>query len=378
MNCSNCHQTVDITERFETDSLGYQVLCPRCLAEGYEFCPTCDTIVTHGQDCPTCQTLVGTCSNCGARCLLIDDLCAECLENSRTCAVCGTSYIGTEEFCSTECERRYYLRRNGNSAILNYSTRVSYPSRGDKPHYGVELEIELQQSVDKVEAAGLANSILNNFGILKSDSSIQRGFEVVTVPASLDAHREFWPKFYKEMRAYMYKEPRDNGMHVHIDKPTLLTEMKIFHFLNNLNNLSFLERIAGRSPTNYCRRADFNITRPNLTQQELEYLQTKLRAKPTFGKGKDNRNKPIPDRNYSRSRNLLLNTSTSTGKTIEIRAFAPPPNSKLLLMRLEFCHALQLFALQTSIKNLDVHNFVKFLQTLKGVQYVHNYCKATA
>ena len=165
--------------------------------------------------------------------------------------------------------------------------------RGEKierPSYrlfGVEVETELDRDmivrdgIDRFDIAmEIAKCMPSGFMIIKEDGSltmngkytnaaefdqggrvngcISAGFEMVSAPADINAHRSCWPVLasldvFKYLRAW---NTNTCGMHVHVSREALsnLQIGRIIAFINHPINVNFMRKISGRSGGQYCRR----------------------------------------------------------------------------------------------------------------------------
>jgi DNA primase catalytic subunit len=163
---------------------------------------------------------------------------------------------------------------------------------------------------------------------LKHDSSIGRGFEIVTAPATLEAHREQWRAFWRSnptshLTGY---ESGSCGMHVHISRPSALVTGKMIVFLNSTENADFVRVIAGRSNSTWAKVCS---------------------------------SKKVTDWNKSYDRYEALNVMNS--KTVELRIFRSTLKESSFWKNLEFTHALLHFARTASIDSLTVDSFLAFI-----------------
>ena len=66
-------------------------------------------------------------------------------------------------------------------------------------YMGVELEVERRNNcpyeIGEMTHNDFYNGKTGQFAIMKSDGSLSNGFEIVTAPATLNAHRENWDTF---------------------------------------------------------------------------------------------------------------------------------------------------------------------------------------
>ena len=226
--------------------------------------------------------------------------------------------------------------------LASHSTRATdyfqYKQEPKKMHstfLGVELELENYD-----EGSYEALDKLNTHAIFKRDGSLSRGVEICTAPATLGVHKEAFVEFFKantQLAAHS-----TCGMHVHVDKRSLtkLHVANIHMFMNNDDNESKIQTIAGREPNSYCGKA------------KLEYY--------------DFTSKTIP------SSNRYQRINHSNSNTIEFRLFASTTKYDEFCTRLEFTQAVVDYtrpaAVNISIKNLyKWDNFEQYVQNHRGL-----------
>lgn len=195
--------------------------------------------------------------------------------------------------------------------IHNYSTKVpellKFKAKNVRPdtlYLGVELEYE---TTDRDIARMKVGKALKGHAIMKSDGSIQHGFEVVTCPATLDIQLDVFKLFYENKPKEITNGP-SVGMHVHVSRKPLstLTVGKLTEFMNRTDNSTFINYIAGRNLNSYCAQSGRTITYP-LTQR-------------------------------SGARYNALNLSNKD--TIEFRIFSTPLTYEDFAAKVQFCQAI--------------------------------------
>lgn len=152
--------------------------------------------------------------------------------------------------------------------------------------------------------------------ICKADSTIGGGFEIVSVPATLQWHRQHSVPFLRAMRGRIEGWKHDNaGLHVHVGRKELspLQIGRMSAFLDHPSNTPFVTKIAGRGQNDYARRA----------LKKLSYGREGI-----GGQGR-----------YS-----ALNLQTTRGDTAELRIFRSNVAPLGFLKALEFTHALASWA----------------------------------
>lgn len=141
--------------------------------------------------------------------------------------------------------------------VLNYSANVisylPYTIKGQKeqkaPLYGVELEAN-----GAYTAKELITAQKDLFFICKSDSTIygtfQNCYELVTVPATLRAHKRLWAEFFEKIDYSKFDTSKNtgNGMHVHIgrDSFTMPHLNRFTWFITNPANFDFILAVSER------------------------------------------------------------------------------------------------------------------------------------
>lgn len=143
------------------------------------------------------------------------------------------------------------------STVLPYSSNVltylPYTIKGPKepqaPTYGVELETSSDYSPKQ-----LIDAQRDLFFILKQDGSIygnkSNAYELVTVPATLKAHKRLWAEFFEKIDYNLFDTSKatGNGMHVHVDRLAFSTNHlnRFTWFITNPANDVFMLAVSER------------------------------------------------------------------------------------------------------------------------------------
>lgn len=299
------------------------------------------------------------------------------------CATCGQSIWhnasqangGDERYC----ERCYREIREQNRAINNYSfkpvpqfiTVVPEPKElADRLFHGVENEVELGddypddddgdddieydendepieqprrvQTTDRERLAQELKKLVNKkrkWIYIKSDGSLNNGFEVVTEPATVEAHLSLpWDKvcgFYHK-NGIIADNTTTCGLHVHVNKSVLNEEaqIKLAYFV--ATQKSKMEKVARRPANNWAMYKD---ARTSLTQ-------------------------------IHKSGGKYEALNWSPVNTVEFRLFKGTVNQHIMLASVEFTQACILFTSSVSMDILKEHAkawkaFVKFCDERK-------------
>lgn len=221
---------------------------------------------------------------------------------------------------------------------------------------GVELEVEpVGGSGKESYAAEKVADALNGFVMLKHDGSLgPGGFEIVTVPATLEAHRVIWKKFHDDSpNEYLRSWGTGRcGLHVHINRASLsdLAQGKLMQFMNNMDNYSFLSDIAGRDlkKNSYCR----------MSVKSAKWSHGKTIKKDKDGKIKiDNLFKPS---DHSQRYQAVNVSATNNYKTMEFRIFRGNVGFNGFNRAIEFVHAVCEFVTETPATRLNYLDFINW------------------
>jgi hypothetical protein len=209
-------------------------------------------------------------------------------------------------------------------------------SRLTKRLFGVELETEIKVNhITREKAAERLNDLVNEGVVGKniffeSDGSLNYGFEMVTHPMSLPAHRELW-KFLQDKEAIKYMRSHNTsscGLHVHVNRRGLssLQIAKIVTFVNNRDNEHLIRAVARRYADGYCRIKDKTIGKSCRSEDRYEAVNITPR------------------------------------ETIEFRIFKGSLKYESVISAIEFAYAVTEFCKPsvTSIKDLNADKFLDF------------------
>lgn len=243
------------------------------------------------------------------------------------------------------------IRLNDSGKRASTLRRLCFPSevRSDCRLIGVEIETQFtRKKMRDLERHILAHQSIealgNEFAFVKHDGSLAGnrkdgsggdfGFEIVSAPADLRTHRLMWPKLhdmpdFSKLRAW---DTLRCGMHVHFEKALLSTLQigRVLIFVNHPANRSFMQKVAGRSETNYCR-----------------YLNKKYRDCLTKLEWSDD------------NRRQAFNVVPE--KTVEFRMFRGTVNPRHIIRNIEFCDALLSFCGMSARSLREMGDYGKFI-----------------
>ena len=278
---------------------------------------------------PTNRT---TCRRCDDL-VQLENICRSC----STCVMCCTCYLcvghsirhNRQDFprclycnsCIRLC-RCNILPFNANPLVyLEFKGKAE-----DGLYLGVELEVEVGDRISRLRKGPSIRDIDREFMVLKSDGTLSNGFEVVTAPASLDVHKEMWPKILSTgtKRNVTSWKTETCGFHVHVSrKPiTPLTLGKILVFVNSHKTRQEIVDLAGRE----------NHFHPSRNKCYAVMQEKKVTEVP-------------PDRYQA--------VNTTNANTIEFRIFKGTLDVKHVLANIEFVDAVVRWCMNTSIREVE-------------------------
>jgi hypothetical protein len=293
------------TERIEMETVDeVELIC--CIACNGELVDVDTTYTTDGGD-TVCQDCVIVCIHCESILTVDDDYndvegelwCVGCTRNdAHWCDLCDTYFTGytygAEDSSDTMCERCYednttycedcdatyldgctYDHDSGDTdgrIIHDYSYRPDpiFRSSDDEQtrlYFGVEIETEVRGGdySYRTTAAEYAQQQLEMYDLayLKSDGSLECGFEIVSHPLShsyfMNDATRFWDTINKLKSDYgmMAWGTKTCGLHVHISRAGFNGGSHQHRFLQLVyNNKDFYEVLAGRSSSHWAKFDD--------------------------------------------------------------------------------------------------------------------------
>lgn len=305
-DCSFCATTLNNTLYYSF--VGDRLSCETCYKNNYKVCRICgqthlkadimpEEINVRGSIISVCKKCVSTqfkiCNGCN-KLHYIQDLnkyndntlyCHDCFTaRFDTCGNCHTIFPKTETTYkiwggkTVACKKcwnwlgpiiRYehtnYLKFMGIpelSGNANAAQILEHKERLNKTlFYGLELECVVADGVKSKrgpKAQEVFDCFEKDFVVMKEDRSVMElsGFEIVTCPSTFAFQIEAWNKFFDKLPTNLASYAQEMcGLHVHASRAPLsvLTIAKLLVFINNPENKSFIEFIAGRPANRYCR-----------------------------------------------------------------------------------------------------------------------------
>lgn len=267
----------------------------------------------------------------------------------------------------------FYQGRNPNSFVYNSGGLEPRPNL-----FGIELEYECGKS------RGLAvlkvHPLVEKFAVLKRDSTLAEGFEIVSAPADKLSHYHLWDELFKLIETdenikctpYHFDEEKGKGvgcgLHIHISKDSMihhnsygiedkngrvkdlsivtgLSVAKLQTFIYSSSNRKFVQLMAGRESNMY---NDFTKEKGIIIDNKGRIIKGAGSVINLAHGGFDHR--------------TAVNFNSSNGKTIEFRIFRSTKNRFELLKNIDFVDAICCFCRTGNASLLEMKNWIYFYE----------------
>jgi hypothetical protein len=276
-------------------------------------------------------------------------MCERCFENNTSyCEECDNYYVND---CGYNHESE-----DDSRTIHDYSYRpdpIFHSSEDEQTrlYFGIEIETEVRGGdySDRRVAADYAQELeAQRLAYLKSDGSLECGFEIVTHPMShsyfMNDASVLWNTIgtLKDRYGMMAWGTKTCGLHIHISRNGFSGGSHQHRFLQLVyNNKDFYEVLAGRSSSHWAKFDD-NVD-PNTGQKSLKHKF---------------------DRHGS-DRYSAVNTNNRN--TLEMRIFRGSLNTRFIKSCIDLAHASVEFTRVMSVPEvrehkLDCINFIQYIR----------------
>lgn len=224
---------------------------------------------------------------------------------------------------------------------LEWEVKIKGGARTHQGYYGSSASVtKFGKFIKKVVASPVGDYV--NF---RSDANL---LEMVTIPATLNAHKEYMEAelFKSGINKFIGKHGvrTSAGIHIHVDKKAFTDANHVTRFAkflrhNEVDSKKFMRAIADRAPNQYAANRSLPIKINSQT---------------------------YADHNHA-GKYQAVNTTHWAGKTIEVRLFNSVQKKTKLYARLEFMDAIVRY---TKVENnpLTVKDFTRFIK-LNEVRY---------
>ena len=196
-----------------------------------------DTVHYFGDQayCDDClDEVTSVCYECGARLYNIDivggdderPLCESCYDSTYTnCDCCGRLIHQENSYYDDDTGRTLCNRCVKEGPIYNYSYKPSPIFHGESHELSIGVELELDDGGCSSKNARILTELANEKGkhiYIKTDGSLDEGFEIVSHPMTLKYHKEImpWKELTKEALSMGYRSHKAGtcGLHCHVNR----------------------------------------------------------------------------------------------------------------------------------------------------------------
>jgi len=352
-HCSNCGDIGDTTSGMQVSG---DWVCDGC-SDQVSDCRTChDTFWTDDMGlspsgepiCTVCEdNYVANCGNCGED-YWVDDGCSECGGEYDSGDSYDSGKYGHLELSSYSYkpEPRFHTLKNG-TVTTSWS-----PDSTERIYMGVELELNCTGSRETYISGGNAiadSALMADYGFLyaKSDCTVS-GPEIVSHPATLDAHRTLWAMFPWRELAVEHRwsgwRGGNAGIHIHVDRKAFTNRAHMARFQMLFGGWKDqMIAFSGRNCSSYGYFGD------SMQRDAISYA---------LGHAYPARGSAI---NY-------LNRNT-----IEVRMFRSSLKPETLMAYLEFLHGLVTYSGEKRSYHFANENATEFDNFIGWMQQQNNY-----
>ncbi len=329
--CMKCEDVITCDDEF--NDVEGELWCKNCTNNDAHWCDLCDnyfTGYTYGTDDSD------------------STMCERCYENNTTyCEGCDATYLnGCEYNHDEDVDTRL---------VHDYSYRPdpifrSSEDENTRLYFGIEVETEVRGGSygDRRYAAEYAVRLEHDgLAYLKSDGSLECGFEIVSHPMT---HNYFMNKAsvlwntigtLKSDYDMMAWGTKTCGLHIHISRAGFNGGSHQHRFLQLVyNNKDFYEVLAGRSSSHWAKFND-NID-PDTGQKSLKHK---------FQRGGSDRYSAV---------------NTNNRQTLEMRIFRGSLNTRFIKSCIDLAHASVEFTRVMSVPEVRNHK----LDCINLIQYI--------
>ena len=318
MMCARCDNIETVNDTFyEVDG---DTWCEGCTEQRAYYCDSCNEYNSYGTNYITDRQ---------------ESWCEGCTNDSYYCEDCDEwNADGCDSFLDSSS--RLIHDYNYRPDAIFHST-----DKNERLFFGIEVEVEAGRNYELASEYAYRLEALD-LAYLKSDGSLNHGFEIVTHPMSHDFFKndaqELWDTLEQLRTNDPYKvkawDTNTCGLHIHISRTGFNGGSHMHRFLNLVySNQEFYEKLAGRSSDQWAKFSD--IIRNDYVRDkdgipiEDDHGFTRTVTTRTFKhklggyRGSDR---------YS-----AVNTNNS--ETLEMRIFRGSVNSNTIKAQLDLAHA---------------------------------------
>ena len=346
VSCSECKRICEHCDDtgWENDSWYYvdqsEMWCEGCAENHASYCDDCNEYHTG-------SSYYVEDNNCS--------YCENCIGNTSFCEDCDAYY-------SNGCDEH-----SGDDArvIHDYSYRPDpifhSTKEDDRLFFGLEIEVEASRNrSDSAEYASRLEQL--SLAYLKSDGSLNCGFEIVTHPMTHDFYKNEAYELWNTLEALRSRagikvkawDASTAGLHIHISRAGFNGGSHMHRFLRLVyDNQTLYEAIAGRSSS---RWAKFDDAQQDYTSEDNEGNR-EWKTRRSLKSKLDN----------ARNSDRYSAVNTQNHATLEMRIFRSSVNSETVKSFIDLAHASVEYTRGMSVRDvrqgsLSQDNFTSYIQ----------------
>ena len=347
--CAVCSTDIDVDDVIFT-SYDSSIVCSDCCM----ICERCDEVGTTNDTFYEIDGRMMWCEPCTENRAYYCESCSE--YNSF-----GTSYITDrgESWCEGCTQDAYYCddcdewNADGCDSCAESSSRLIHDynyrpdaifhstDKNERLFFGIEVEVEAGRNYELASEYAYRLEALD-LAYLKSDGSLNHGFEIVTHPMSHDFFKneaqELWDTLEQLRTNDPYKvkawDTNTCGLHIHISRTGFSGGAHTHRFLNLVySNKEFYEKLAGRSSDQWAKFTD--IIRQDYKRDEEGNRLLDEHGRYSLTTTRSFKNKLST--HFHTDRYSAVNTNNPA--TLEMRIFRGSVNGTTIKAQLDLAHA---------------------------------------
>lgn len=211
------------------------------------------------------RKVLAKCKYCGKYLFskeMIGDCCRRCYADKITyCEECGkemTIYGGCQGLCRTCFEKynKFKVNSYNYNPIMKYYNDDGTITNDGQSFSGIGIELEVDGAGENLKASKYIQELLNNEVYVKHDGSLNRGFEIITYPHTINSFYKIdWETALLDMIKHGYRshDVETCGLHMHVSR-NMLTK-------DNLAKLIYFFETHKEDLTKFSRRDSEHLNR---------------------------------------------------------------------------------------------------------------------
>lgn len=335
--CDHCGCVIENDDFYLVDE---DILCPDCVDDHCVRCDRCGDLI-YSDDAVSDEDT---------------NLCEHCYDNYYSrCEDCGRIIRNDDAYYSNDYDYCYDCYNRKHNSIREYSFKPSAVFFGKaKRYFGVELEVDHGGHDDeKAEEILDAINYPDERIYIKSDGSLDDGFEIVTHPMSIDYHMdEFpWDDLTDRLIHMGYRSHQTStcGLHVHVSRAGLGDTYEEQE--DTISHILYFVEHHWNELLKFSRRSEYSMNRW-AARHGYEHDPKKL-----LGKAKSSSN-----------RYVAVNLCNSN--TVEFRLFRGTLKLNTILATLQLVDRICTVAMNLTDHELQALSWSEFVSTIQQPELI--------